>query len=222
MDVDMADPQPTLNGDNLSPWPTNAQTKVCGTLQPSPIPHHLINQSLNISGGRTATPIHGHFTLNMHPERINARSIGAQMLAVKSPGPRTEEETDWWRRRRLPSPISEGGDAVVDRMGATETNSDGYSGRSPFHDNLVWPASPPSMDVDYQTPSDQWSSVPEPNAVGGGPVGRATLAGPSHESVTGLNAASGKGKVSFSMGYRADCEKCRLKVPGHYSHIVRS
>jgi hypothetical protein len=24
----------------------------------------------------------------------------------------------------------------------------------------------------------------------------------------------------FSMGYRSDCEKCRMKVPGHVSHII--
>ncbi|TFB06676.1 hypothetical protein CCMA1212_000412 [Trichoderma ghanense] len=29
-------------------------------------------------------------------------------------------------------------------------------------------------------------------------------------------------KKSFSIGYRADCEKCRLKVPGHFNHIVIS
>ncbi|KAI9778865.1 MAG: hypothetical protein M1839_007828 [Geoglossum umbratile] len=34
-------------------------------------------------------------------------------------------------------------------------------------------------------------------------------------------AVFGKGKVVFSMGYRADCEKCRNMVPGHYSHFVR-
>jgi len=28
------------------------------------------------------------------------------------------------------------------------------------------------------------------------------------------------GKRGFSMGYRADCEKCRMKVPGHFSHII--
>lgn len=33
---------------------------------------------------------------------------------------------------------------------------------------------------------------------------------------------STKKKVGFSMGYRADCDKCRLKVPGHYSHIDRA
>lgn len=27
-------------------------------------------------------------------------------------------------------------------------------------------------------------------------------------------------KKTFSMGYRADCEKCRNKVPGHFSHII--
>lgn len=29
-------------------------------------------------------------------------------------------------------------------------------------------------------------------------------------------------KKTFSMGYRADCEKCRNKVPGHFSHIIES
>lgn len=29
-------------------------------------------------------------------------------------------------------------------------------------------------------------------------------------------------KKSFSIGYRADCEKCRQKVPGHFNHIIVS
>ncbi|KAG5978945.1 hypothetical protein E4U54_006997 [Claviceps lovelessii] len=29
-------------------------------------------------------------------------------------------------------------------------------------------------------------------------------------------------KKSFSIGYRSDCDKCRLKVPGHFNHIVIS
>lgn len=29
-------------------------------------------------------------------------------------------------------------------------------------------------------------------------------------------------KKSFSIGYRADCEKCRLKIPGHFNHIIIS
>lgn len=27
-------------------------------------------------------------------------------------------------------------------------------------------------------------------------------------------------KRGFSMGYRSDCEKCRMKVPGHFSHVI--
>ncbi|KAJ5752475.1 hypothetical protein N7520_009392 [Penicillium odoratum] len=29
-------------------------------------------------------------------------------------------------------------------------------------------------------------------------------------------------KPTIAMGYRADCEKCRSRVPGHYSHIIRN
>ncbi|KAL8700726.1 MAG: hypothetical protein Q9201_005295 [Fulgogasparrea decipioides] len=35
-------------------------------------------------------------------------------------------------------------------------------------------------------------------------------------------AATPKGKMTISMGYRADCDKCRMKVPGHYNHLVQA
>lgn len=38
----------------------------------------------------------------------------------------------------------------------------------------------------------------------------------------GAAAPSTKGKLTLSMGYRADCEKCQMKVPGHYNHFIRS
>ncbi|RUS33922.1 hypothetical protein BC938DRAFT_483251 [Jimgerdemannia flammicorona] len=43
-------------------------------------------------------------------------------------------------------------------------------------------------------------------------------------SQTTVQAASQQQQLpstSISMGWRADCEKCRLKVPGHYVHIIR-
>jgi hypothetical protein len=43
----------------------------------------------------------------------------------------------------------------------------------------------------------------------------------SRHTVNSWNWQSGM-KKSFSIGYRADCEKCRLKVPGHFNHIVIS
>ncbi|KAL8992412.1 MAG: hypothetical protein Q9188_007592 [Gyalolechia gomerana] len=38
----------------------------------------------------------------------------------------------------------------------------------------------------------------------------------------GEPATPTKGKMTISMGYRADCEKCRMKVPGHYNHFIRA
>ncbi|KAL8801979.1 MAG: hypothetical protein Q9182_004108 [Xanthomendoza sp. 2 TL-2023] len=38
----------------------------------------------------------------------------------------------------------------------------------------------------------------------------------------GSGTTPSKGKMSISMGYRADCDKCRMKVPGHYNHWIRT
>lgn len=40
------------------------------------------------------------------------------------------------------------------------------------------------------------------------------------EAVQGTVGSKG-GKTILSMGYRADCEKCRTRVPGHYNHVIR-
>lgn len=64
----------------------------------------------------------------------------------------------------------------------------------------------------------------------GGLLGRLNM-GPktNHQSPFRTNKIWGggpatptKGKMTISMGYRADCEKCRMKVPGHYNHFVRA
>lgn len=30
------------------------------------------------------------------------------------------------------------------------------------------------------------------------------------------------GRTMLSMGFRANCEKCRARVPGHYNHVIRT
>lgn len=48
---------------------------------------------------------------------------------------------------------------------------------------------------------------------------------PGMQTSTNKNTSSeetGSKKVAFFMGYRADCDKCRQKVPGHYNHIIRA
>ncbi len=44
----------------------------------------------------------------------------------------------------------------------------------------------------------------------------------SRHTVNSWTALQPGMKRSFSIGYRADCEKCRMKVPGHFNHIIIS
>ncbi|KAJ5727136.1 hypothetical protein N7493_004956 [Penicillium malachiteum] len=44
---------------------------------------------------------------------------------------------------------------------------------------------------------------------------------PRHEDeATLVSQAQPRKKPTLIMGYRASCEKCRNKVPGHYSHLI--
>lgn len=198
MDLDHNDCHPLANGDNLSPWPLSARSKAAGNLQPSPIPHQLITQSLNISGGRTATPIYGHFT---HSTRTDTTGNDSML----SPSMITEEEINWWQKRSLPSPISEDEDMAAGWL-------DDLNGQEALPPPVI-PLRPHQVATQPQP-----RSVPEP-------VLAATddsQAANSGDNSRASPAAQRKGRVGLAMGYRADCEKCRLKVPGHYSHIIRS
>lgn len=217
MDVDMVDSYPLQNGDNLSPWPVNPTAKGKGRSQPSPIPHHLVSQSLNISGGRAATPIHGHFTLNMRPERMTESNNNTNRIYTPT---KTAEEAEWWRRRRLPSPISESGDIVEEQLNEPLAPA---AHEEDITDMSNWPDSPSSMAIDSDnSPAQTFLQVPEQSI-----DIPARLYDDHHmatvpEPVATTTTKTGKGKIGFAMGYRADCEKCQMKVPGHYSHIVRS
>lgn len=44
----------------------------------------------------------------------------------------------------------------------------------------------------------------------------------TEERPASQNAAdAGKGKLCIVMGFRADCERCQRREPGHISHFVR-
>ncbi len=45
----------------------------------------------------------------------------------------------------------------------------------------------------------------------------------NHTMLMGQGSPGFKGgKMTLSMGFKADCEKCRMRVPGHYNHVIRS
>ncbi|KAL3424685.1 hypothetical protein PVAG01_03965 [Phlyctema vagabunda] len=94
------------------------------------------------------------------------------------------------RGRRLPSPISEG--EMSPRVMLEDSGDT---------DMQVEPTEKPTPPKKGHTRSKHslraWTGVSGEVNNNGGPV-----------------------KRTFSMGYRSDCEKCRMKVPGHFSHII--
>ena len=140
------------------------------------------------------------------------------------------------RRRRLPSPISEDeamdgeprgrargrsddGDADESRgdaEGGEHGGSDGGNGggkRRPQHLRAErGPVVVPSAELTPETPAGLDSP---------GGWGRRRSDAVSEGDAGGGGGGGECGKVVFSMGFRADCDKCRERVPGHYSHVLR-
>jgi hypothetical protein len=237
MDVDMIDSRPQHSGGSLSPWPLSANGNANTTFQRSPIPNHLINQSLSISGGRTATPIYGHFTVNMRPDAMvedDPTTLSAPAPAGLDP---PTDEIDWWRRRRLPSPISEDEDVLNGHIETVQMNGNGYLDNIQLdqHPELpeglslldserdftgVWSAAPKSSEMMHSEDlracdAYEEATVPVRPCDSSEDIASRDVAAPHA-------ASSAKRKTGISMGYRADCMKCQLKVPGHYSHIICS
>lgn len=109
-----------------------------------------------------------------------------------------DDETlvDRFRRgRRLPSPISEG-----------ETSPS----------TIVAGFEDMQMEVDHSMSQEMERETPTKKGHHRSKHSVRTWMGTAEE----VAPSSGVMKRSFSMGYRADCEKCRQRVPGHFSHII--
>lgn len=240
-----------------------------GSLRPetsleSPIPSMLLNQSLNVSGGRTATPIFSHFTSNMNTDsmmKVTTSPADPQRSQASRPS-QADAEASWWRRRRLPSPISEdetqmdprdspenrwkqpSNDAQPSpgmytpagiRISVTPVQNDlPPSGFAHGANGHAFPfSSLPSSSLSSSSSSSYNSSArlpPERNlSFGHSPVTHGDLGTPATASRPAPNASTRSGnnnqrpqKLTIAMGFRADCEKCQQRVPGHYSHIIRA
>ncbi|KAH8843004.1 hypothetical protein MCOR27_009130 [Pyricularia oryzae] len=136
---------------------------------------------------------------------------------------------DWnlVQNRPLPSPISESGgeemsspNMVLDCQGSFPYMAQRSSSATelPMYlrsDSPTAPSSPPQEHPNlhqYQQVHQQREGSPSPSKKGHTR---------SRHTVNNWTLHGGM-KKSFSIGYRADCEKCRLKVPGHFNHIIVS
>lgn len=168
------------------------------------------------NGGRIPTPIYGHFTST----DVNMDTSEAAMNSFIHPAARFqlrhnhnvlspmmsedgESEADWWRRRRLPSPAQS---PIISsqRMDTDELTSPGMMDALSF-DNIRAHNSELNYDINSSPPLSSSSK---------GSKGHAMF---ERRSDTASEAPR-KGKLV--MGFRADCEKCQKRLPGHYSHIV--
>lgn len=188
MDVDMGREIPSLvNGDGgLLPFPTNIRNHN-DSVQPSPIPRSLVEQSLNITPNQALPSANYNSAVPM--DHCPTLSTGGSDVKIQEPA--------WQCYPRLPSPISEDGDVPASDCKTSSNDAE-------MSYTLSHPASPHGHDFHH----DQWQQR-----------GISEVTGPSSSAT---RRTPSKKKVTFFMGYRADCDKCQRKVPGHYSHIIHT
>jgi hypothetical protein len=165
---------------------------------------------------RIPTPIYGHFNaLDTPSDSSIASPMTAPPTSAALPHPRIrtstmESQSDaFFRRRALPSPISEDENMDSPTVMTKAMLSNLKMSATPLRESFP--------DHDLMSPQSA-RSVPKHwmNAPGLTPARNRRRS----DAISG--GAGETGKVVFSMGYRADCEKCRERVPGHYSHVLRA
>ncbi|KAL8690284.1 MAG: hypothetical protein Q9218_004234 [Villophora microphyllina] len=123
---------------------------------------------------------------------------------------------------RIPTPIYGHFNPVDKRMDMDVSENKPQTQQEIAHDLFLRRRRLPS-------PISEDEAMDDPDGMGG-MLGRLDMGSKPETSVPfktnrmwgATPATPSKGKMTISMGYRADCEKCRLKVPGHYNHFVRA
>jgi hypothetical protein len=154
------------------------------------------------ANGRVPTPIHPTFKrggmnglgfpTSGSAGGLNASNGGLNVPSMQAPTSRkaSRQDLDDDRSRRMPSPISEDEDIPDTPTALTQSQLS----------RLSFSQVSPADQMDMEAPPTSLALPPTPR-------GRKRS-----------GALTGMGR--FSMGYREDCEKCRQRVPGHYSHFL--
>ncbi|KAI0969485.1 hypothetical protein F4678DRAFT_473713 [Xylaria arbuscula] len=145
--------------------------------------------------------------------------------------------TEWSmvQNRRLPSPISEsGGEDAPTSPGMVLDNCSPVMAQlqRPHLPHSTHSTSPHAMAIHpniRMSPQPADCDAAMMDTDGGSPSSAPTTPSPrgkfghsrSKHTLNNWTLQPGM-KKSFSIGYRADCEKCRMKIPGHFNHIIIS
>lgn len=236
MDMDgMDNVMPAQIAHHLGPGPSQPDTAQPGAItsrMPTPIqPSFAAQVRGNNWGGAAGNMMHTSGFGQPPPDRSVPRSLDQNAMA------------DWniVRDRRLPSPISESGGEELGSPGmvldsqlrggilpraasatdfsapprtpsALSTFSD-VTGESTAGSSSSYSSRTTGFDADHSHNAMDIEPPVAPCPKKGHARSRHTLNG--WTQVPGM-------KKTFSIGYRADCEKCRQKVPGHFNHIIVS
>lgn len=172
-------------------------------MRPAMLKPSLFNSDSANNTGRVATPIHptfkrggfnGGYSMSGSIEAMNTSSsnLNSHLLSTQLPPAwkGQKQEADNDRNRRMPSPISEDEDIPDTPTAFTQSQLSRLS-------------------FSNANPADQMDTEQTSTALGLPPTPRGRKRS---------GALTGVGR--FSMGYRDDCEKCRQRVQGHYSHFL--
>ncbi|KAK4665726.1 hypothetical protein QC763_403550 [Podospora pseudopauciseta] len=222
MDMDMMDTAPEPNPNHLNAF------------QPEPLPSVT---------GRIPTPIHCSFAAQVRGQNWN-EAHGALATTPEEPTSMAFDSNgmvdaavahdsnlttnalamaDWnhIQNRRLPSPISETGGEdspamVLDSCCSPHPITTSPSGHLSH------------LTHEHPLLASMREQSPRPGSPNGGMEVESGSPSPkrgharSRHTVNSWTAVPPGVKRSFSIGYRADCDKCRMKVPGHFNHIIIS
>ncbi|PYI29130.1 hypothetical protein BP00DRAFT_427825 [Aspergillus indologenus CBS 114.80] len=179
------------NGDNIG---VDFVDESCNDRsQQSPIPPRVIYRSLTISEQQTTRLAHEACPSAVDStENLENRNGAYRTRRDALDDLYNDRNTAWWRDQHLPSPVSDGDAMAISSKDSASDADMTYT--------MSRPASPSSGQMSGMY-TNMRESDPSPGFINRG--------------------ETSPKKLTFSMGYRSDCDKCRRKVPGHYSHIIR-
>jgi hypothetical protein len=156
-----------------------------------PGPFHPDTSTSTSIAGRIPTPIHSQFSSHIRSgHKVDQSTTTLDIYTYNSAGP-----TPIRNGRRLPSPISE------DEAISPSSLLQGLGG----------------VQMEVEDPSDTPMEELKTTPKKGHTRSKHSLRnwGGFGSEIPGVGVRRG-----FSMGYRSDCEKCRMRVPGHFSHVI--
>lgn len=162
-------------------------------LRPSPV--RAAYRPFNTSpSSRVPTPIVTTGLIRPKPSPVQTRQFGGSSTTLRSDASSSVPRSDMsMLADRLPSPVDE------DEPHTPTTAAGSQLSLLTVSD----------MDVDSQTPEPLDTDV-----------GDAVMVVRKQRQRSGAFISTPDSARKFSMGYRDDCERCRMRVPGHVNHFL--